>query len=247
MLRQPGIARHFLFGLCLLALGIGLCSGPLIAQSTPLAAGTSNEYILTVHEVEFAPTDSSTTYASIDIYGVSNLRETTAGASLAAPVHLPSGAVIDYIELHACDMSALVGTVGLHDCADDGHPGACTTLGSVSTVAGGGCGYWTSPAIGATVTNDTDDYVLHAYWPSDVTLGLRAVKVLYHLQVSPPPATSDFGDVPTSDPAFQFIEALFKSGITAGCGGGNYCPDDPLTRRQMAVFLAKALGLNWPD
>jgi hypothetical protein len=36
------------------------------------------------------------------------------------------------------------------------------------------------------------------------------------------------------------------SGITAGCGGGNYCPDAP-TRRQMAIFLAKALGLHWGD
>jgi S-layer homology domain len=53
--------------------------------------------------------------------------------------------------------------------------------------------------------------------------------------------------VPTTDPAFQFIEALVASGITAGCGSGNYCPDAPLTRRQMAVFLAKALGLQWPE
>ena len=56
-----------------------------------------------------------------------------------------------------------------------------------------------------------------------------------------------FGDVPLSDPAFQYIEALAASGITSGCGGGNYCPDNPLTRRQMAVFLSKALGLHWPN
>jgi hypothetical protein len=52
--------------------------------------------------------------------------------------------------------------------------------------------------------------------------------------------------VPTNDSAFQFVEALVASGITVGCGGGNYCPDAPLTRRQMAVFLSKALGLHWP-
>ena len=33
----------------------------------------------------------------------------------------------------------------------------------------------------------------------------------------------------------------------AGCGSGNFCPDSPLTRRQMAVFLSKALGLHWPN
>jgi S-layer homology domain len=51
--------------------------------------------------------------------------------------------------------------------------------------------------------------------------------------------------VPTGHPQFQFIEALAASGITAGCGSGNYCPNANLTRGQMAVFLAKALGLHW--
>jgi hypothetical protein len=52
--------------------------------------------------------------------------------------------------------------------------------------------------------------------------------------------------VPTNHPFFQFVEALAASGITAGCGNGNFCPDAPLTRGQMAVFLSKALGLHWP-
>jgi hypothetical protein len=51
--------------------------------------------------------------------------------------------------------------------------------------------------------------------------------------------------VPTTHPFFQFVEALVASGITAGCGGGNYCPDAALTRGQMAVFLSKALGLHF--
>jgi len=56
-----------------------------------------------------------------------------------------------------------------------------------------------------------------------------------------------FNDVPTGHPFFQFIEALAASGITAGCGDGtDFCPNAPLTRGQMAVFLSKALGLHWP-
>ena len=61
------------------------------------------------------------------------------------------------------------------------------------------------------------------------------------------PALATFNDVPTTDPAFQYIEALFASGATGGCGGGAYCPNAPVTRRQMAVFLAKLLGLHWPS
>jgi hypothetical protein len=56
---------------------------------------------------------------------------------------------------------------------------------------------------------------------------------------------ASFGDVPTNHPFFPFVEALVASGITAGSGGGNYCPDAPLTRGQMAVFLAIALGLHF--
>jgi hypothetical protein len=56
-----------------------------------------------------------------------------------------------------------------------------------------------------------------------------------------------FFDVPASHPYFRFIEALAASGITAGCGGGNYCPSQNITRGEMAVFLAKALGLHFPE
>ena len=76
---------------------------------------------------------------------------------------------------------------------------------------------------------------------------LYKMTVYYKLQVSPAPATATFAnDVPTSHPYFQFIEALAASGITSGCGAGSYCPDQTLTRGQMAVFLSKALGLAYP-
>ena len=100
----------------------------------------------------------------------------------------------------------------------------------------------------ATVDNYLYTYLVSIQNASlDGTTSIGAMRVFYKLQVSPAPAVASFNDVPTSDPAFQFVEALAASGITAGCGGGNYCPDASLTRRQMAVFLAKALGLQWPE
>lgn len=77
------------------------------------------------------------------------------------------------------------------------------------------------------------------------SLMLQKVRAEWRRQLSPAPATATFADVQTGHPFFQYIEALADSGITAGCGGGNYCPDAPVTRGQMAVFLAKALGLHW--
>jgi photosystem II stability/assembly factor-like uncharacterized protein len=57
---------------------------------------------------------------------------------------------------------------------------------------------------------------------------------------APPPATGTvFGDVPASAFAAGFIEELSVQGITAGCGGGNYCPDAALTRAEVAVLLLK--------
>jgi len=92
-------------------------------------------------------------------------------------------------------------------------------------------------------------YYLETYvpYPSQNALGFGGARITWARQVSPGPASPTFGDVPTGDPAWQYVEALVASGITAGCGNGNYCPDAPLTRRQMAVFLAKALGLHWVD
>lgn len=62
-------------------------------------------------------------------------------------------------------------------------------------------------------------------------------------QISSAPDTASFDDVPTSHLFFQHIEALVAAGVTAGCDEDSFCPDGPLTRGQMAVFLATALGL----
>ena len=60
-----------------------------------------------------------------------------------------------------------------------------------------------------------------------------------------PPACSsqDFGDVPCSSPFAPWIYELVRRNITAGCGGGNYCPLNSATRGQMAVFLSLTFGL----
>jgi hypothetical protein len=52
-----------------------------------------------------------------------------------------------------------------------------------------------------------------------------------------------FADVPPGSFADGWIEQLADEAITGGCGGGNYCPDDPVTRAQMAVFLVRTFGL----
>jgi hypothetical protein len=50
--------------------------------------------------------------------------------------------------------------------------------------------------------------------------------------------------VPCSSGFAPWIEELVDRGITAGCGGGNYCPALPVTREQMAVFLTVNFDLE---
>jgi hypothetical protein len=96
------------------------------------------------------------------------------------------------------------------------------------------------------------------YCPNDdVTRAQMSVFLLrakYGSGFAPPPAIGVFLDVPVGSFAANFIEQLSAEGITGGCGGGNYCPEDAVTRAQMAVFLVRAfdlpivvplLNLNW--
>jgi serine protease AprX len=55
---------------------------------------------------------------------------------------------------------------------------------------------------------------------------------------------SVFGDVAPTDGGCKYIHYIAANGITAGCGGGNYCPSTTLNRDQMAVFITKAFNFN---
>jgi hypothetical protein len=66
------------------------------------------------------------------------------------------------------------------------------------------------------------------------------LKAKHGLCYTPPPCTGVFTDVPCPSTFANWIEALAAEGITGGCGGTSYCPQNPVRRDQMAVFLLKA-------
>jgi hypothetical protein len=52
-----------------------------------------------------------------------------------------------------------------------------------------------------------------------------------------------FTDAPCSHPFYGWIEAILERNITSGCNlEPRYCPDDPILRNQMAVFVIRAMG-----
>ena len=80
---------------------------------------------------------------------------------------------------------------------------------------------------------------------STVTRAQMAVfllKAVHGSSYSPPAAgtSTGFTDVPIGYWADKWIKQLAAEGITGGCGTGVYCPDDTVTRAQMAIFLLKA-------
>jgi hypothetical protein len=167
-----------------------------------------------------------------------------------ANVRVPAGAAISRIELDGCDDSdAAEIQFGLlrNAAAPNGLDNEFLTDGTTGAAATPGCTtFEASLGVPHVVDNRNNNYLAFVQFNAltDV-VRFAAIRVYYTLQVSPAPGTASFGDVPTSHPFFRFVEALVSSGITAGCGGGNYCPDAPLTRGQMAVFLSKALGLHF--
>lgn len=56
-------------------------------------------------------------------------------------------------------------------------------------------------------------------------------------------AATRFGDVRAGHAHEAGIGWLVDAGVTAGCGdGSDYCPDDPVTRSQMATFMHRLSG-----
>lgn len=116
---------------------------------------------------------------------------------------------------------------------DDGS----THEGNIEAIAGAGI------TLGCNAPYQT------AYCPGDdVTRAQMATFLVRGLSL--PATTTDYFGDDTGNTHEANINAVALAGISLGCGGGNYCPNDPVSRDQMASFLARALDLadssmNW--
>jgi len=226
---------------------------PRMKPAGPVTFGTTQESFVTIPEVYFIPSNSAETYADAADDGTNLLRYATSGGhGFAASAQLPDGAVLTSLTWNLCDSSTMDQhwTAALAVCAST--DGLCELAGiplATTSNVGTPCADYALDisGLGIVVNNRASRLILAAVpGANDITNAIAGAVIGYKLQVSPAPATATFGDVPTNHPFFQYIEALAASGITGGCGNGNYCPDAPLTRGQMAVFMSKGLGLQWP-
>lgn len=181
----------------------------------------------------------------------------TGGSWAWAPVTLPSGAYVYYVDLYYNDTNAAADmTVYLRK--NTGQNGVPTTapsyrtVGSVKSTGSAGYNYAVGYISGGETINnnarysaDGGQYTVEAYFPADTGLSLAGVDIWWHRQVSPAPATATFSDVPKTHWAFQYVEALRASGITSGTTATTFNPTGIITRAEFAVFMSRALGLHW--
>jgi len=167
---------------------------------------------------------------------------------------LPDGAKLGQLQMWAYDTDTSDGlnVTFWETCQAPGfNVPASTQLATLDTFGANGTYFGFTPLNDHRVDAANCAYTVKVLFnPGSICKGdalqLQKVQVGWTRDVGPSPESASFLDVPANHPFFQYVEALAASGVTGGCGGGDYCPDAPLTRGQMAVFLAKALGLEWP-
>ena len=214
--------------------------------SRPKAYGTSNPTWISLLSYAFQGNNPFGDVILDDGDAYRYFQNSTDSRIFSASVSIPAGAQITEIGFDNCDNFA-TGTMTMHlvDRSDDHQEVDVAVVSSTD----GFCGF---DSFTLTTPYDHDDnfgHVFEIFIEQDLvdeTLKFRSAFVEYGLRVSPAPAVPTFNDVPANDFGFQYIEALAASGITGGTGGDNYSPNAPVTRRQMAIFIAKALGLYWP-
>lgn len=112
--------------------------------------------------------------------------------------------------------------------------------------------YWAFSSVerfaGAGVTSGCSS---DRYCPTGVvTRGQMAVFLLKATGVTADdlqPYRGLFADVAESHPFARWIERLADEGITSGCGGDLFCPNDGVSRGQMSVFVLRASGVTAQD
>ena len=214
--------------------------------------GTKDRILKHVGFAEFLPVSSGLPFTVHNGFasGAFGVSSTSDNAAFFATPQIPSGALLTYLELDFCDTDPDDDVIlALYDCGFVGND--CQFLQNASSIAAlQSCGFESSDLspLNFTVNNNSRQLLLLAslHGGTEATQ-FNGAYIGYRLQISPAPATPTFGDVPTTHLYFRAIEALAGSGITSGCGSGNFCPSQNVTRGEMAAFLARALGLHFAN
>jgi S-layer homology domain len=224
----------------------------LLFAAAGVTAQVGVQSTINVHSYAFRPT-YSTDLVIDDGNGYRYLGPLPTSRWMAAPAQLPGGVVIERLGLSYCahEDGDLILTL-FDNGVSGGGSGGGEPIASVSTPAGCGVVSAEPPEGGYFYLRNADHPLyLVVYFAGDYFDGstkFNDVWITYHPVRWTGAVAPSFDDVPVHHPFFEFIEALKYAGITGGCSESPplYCPERPLTRGQMAVYLSIALGLHWP-
>ena len=125
-------------------------------------------------------------------------------------------------------------------------PPPCTTQIFTDVPCSLGFAPWINELVAEGITGGCGDGT--AYCPTNPVLRQQMAVLLLRTfegaSYTPPVCvTETFTDVPCSSNFAPWIYELVARNITAGCGGGKYCPTDTANRGQMATFVVKTFSL----
>ena len=159
----------------------------------------------------------------VDHHGLTPHRRANAARAVAAAVALAASAL-------GISSPAAAQTQPFTDTSQDAYYSE-----AVDALAGGGVFDGTECAQGMLCPGEPIDRKTMAVW---------TVRALDDQDPAQNP-NSRFSDVDADSFHAPFIERMAELGVTTGCGDGTgFCPDNTVTRNQMAVFLTRAFNLD---
>jgi hypothetical protein len=167
--------------------------------------------------------------------------------AMLAPINFPDGVRIIGYEINYVDWDgandlgcALVATP--HD-FNETSMGNFIVAGFLSAGSPGAASSGVLAPVTPHVVDNDSFYYMSTCVQTTAATRISSEKVYWTRVISAPPGTASFTDVSTTHPFFKDIEAMKASGVTGGCTATTYCPDNTVTRAQMAAFISRALGL----
>lgn len=211
------------------------CPG-CVGASSPFAAAIANARA--VFDAHYTASGSfQTANVPVQVKGI-GMFDFPHGQTGAAPNQIELHPVIDIV-FSPCSSISLattsesftasggIGSVNVSAEASCGWSASSNNPGFITIISGGnGAGSGTvsySVAANSSTTNRA----------GTISIGGQTFTVVQGAQ---------FNDVPVGSQFYNEIGKLSARGVTVGCGGGNYCPDDTVTREQMAAFIMRAKG-----
>jgi len=194
---------------------------------------------------EFDPMDSGITWNRGPI-GIGSFRCRTGGGNLwfDAPIRLPSGARLSIMRLFYLDNAAGNVTLWLHRTRVSETPGVAASVAQLGPLISSGGGYGNvAGAYNQIIANRLNIYSARLNIGTGVCV--IGVRLFWNRQIRTG-LSHPFIDLGGLNATFiNSIAAMAQSGITVGTSPVTFSPNNPVTRGQMAVFLARALGLYW--